>query len=353
MTQANNVGQLTPFVNSSGQLSLTTGVTGTLPVANGGTGQTSFTSGYVHYGSFSTSSNFQYSSPTLYLLGPTAGTSVNLLNLYLVGTRAAGNQYGLVFTDSASETNAAIWAYQNGSGNNAAALIFGTNGGTGGAGGISSTTERMRIDSSGNVGIGGTPSYKLQVYGSGDIINVQSSGSNSFMRFTTLSSTGDWTMGVDNGAGTGNNSFIFYDRINSSYRMAISNAGALAFNGATNYGSSGQVLTSNGNAPPTWGAVSSLSGSAFSASTNGYYKVATSGMIIQWGLTGTIATSSTASVTFPIAFPNACFMAMNSMQVSSTANSYYASHTTPSTTGMTINSNGAIVAAQAWVAIGY
>jgi hypothetical protein len=39
-------------------------------------------------------------------------------------------------------------------------------------------------------------------------------------------------------------------------RMRLNSAGAVAFNGATNYGTSGQVLTSNGNAAPTWTTVS-------------------------------------------------------------------------------------------------
>jgi hypothetical protein len=39
---------------------LTTNVTGTLPITNGGTAQTSFTASYIHYGSFSTSSNLTY-----------------------------------------------------------------------------------------------------------------------------------------------------------------------------------------------------------------------------------------------------------------------------------------------------
>jgi hypothetical protein len=38
MTQANNVGILTPKINASGQLDATTGLTGAIPVANGGTG---------------------------------------------------------------------------------------------------------------------------------------------------------------------------------------------------------------------------------------------------------------------------------------------------------------------------
>ena len=35
-------------------------------------------------------------------------------------------------------------------------------------------------------------------------------------------------------------------------KMRLTSEGGLAFNGATNYGASGQVLTSNGNAPPIW-----------------------------------------------------------------------------------------------------
>lgn len=34
--------------------------------------------------------------------------------------------------------------------------------------------------------------------------------------------------------------------------MRITSTGGIAFNGASNYGASGQILTSNGNAPPTW-----------------------------------------------------------------------------------------------------
>lgn len=34
--------------------------------------------------------------------------------------------------------------------------------------------------------------------------------------------------------------------------LRLTSTGAIAVNGASNYGSSGQVLTSNGNAPPTW-----------------------------------------------------------------------------------------------------
>lgn len=46
-----------------------------------------------------------------------------------------------------------------------------------------------------------------------------------------------------------------------SERMRIASTGAIAFNGSSNYGTSGQVLTSNGNAPPTWQAALGTGGS--------------------------------------------------------------------------------------------
>jgi hypothetical protein len=78
-------------------------------------------------------------------------------------TRAPGNKYGIRFADSASETNAAIYAEQASSGNNASALVFGTNDGTGG-GVLTSAAERLRITSAGLVGIGNSaPNYQLHV----------------------------------------------------------------------------------------------------------------------------------------------------------------------------------------------
>ena len=52
---------LTPSTATSGAITLG----GTLAIANGGTGQTSFTAGYVHYGSFSTSANLQFDGTNL------------------------------------------------------------------------------------------------------------------------------------------------------------------------------------------------------------------------------------------------------------------------------------------------
>ena len=82
-------------------------------------------------------------------------------------TRAPGNKYGIRFADSASETNAAIYAEQASSGNNASALVFGTNDGTGG-GVLTSAAERLRITPAGLVGIGtGAPSEALHIASGG------------------------------------------------------------------------------------------------------------------------------------------------------------------------------------------
>jgi len=78
----------------------------------------------------------------------------------------------------------------------------------------------------GNLGIGASPNYKLQVNGSADIINAQGTTANAFYRATSLSAVGDFSWGVDDSAGVGGgNSFIIYDRKNSAYRFIINNSG--------------------------------------------------------------------------------------------------------------------------------
>jgi hypothetical protein len=78
----------------------------------------------------------------------------------------------------------------------------------------------------GNLGIGASPNYKLQVNGSADIINAQGTTANAFYRATSLSAVGDFSWGVDDSAGVGGgNSFIIYDRKNSAYRLVLNNSG--------------------------------------------------------------------------------------------------------------------------------
>jgi hypothetical protein len=92
----------------------------------------------------------------------------------------------------------------------------------------------------------------------------------------------------------------------------------------------------------------------FSNAANGYQKLP-SGLIIQWGATGSIAAGSSATVTLPLTFPNALLSASAIPGVTSNT-------TTPtgagvqfnSTSQMTIRNLGATLGyAFQWIAVGY
>ena len=119
-------------------------------------------------------------------------------------------------------------------------ITFGTGGSTVSA---NSITERMRIDSSGNVGIGtSSPSAKLEVYGQRIRINATPDPGIEFANTAAVKG------------------YVFYDTTNdvmtmrhaSSTGISVGASGQLGV-GGTNYGTAGQVLTSNGaSAAPSW-----------------------------------------------------------------------------------------------------
>jgi hypothetical protein len=95
------------------------------------------------------------------------------------------------------------------------------------------------ITATGDVGIGtDTPTYKLDVrgdisFGANQVGESGEDGGNPF-----IGSVGALPLIVTTDSGT--------------ERFRFSNTGALAIAGASNYGTQGQLLTSNGNAAPTW-----------------------------------------------------------------------------------------------------
>jgi len=78
----------------------------------------------------------------------------------------------------------------------------------------------------------------------------------------------------DQTGGTGNKSNLIFavspgDAANNTEKMRINPTGSIAFNGATNYGTSGQILKSNGDASPTWVNADSVLGGPFLPLTGG------------------------------------------------------------------------------------
>ena len=115
---------------------------GTLGIANGGTGQTSFTSGQIHYGSFSTSSNLYFNGTQLGLgtnspssqfaiIPGTTPTTVAGCNQITIGesTNNSGYQLAIGF-GNLSSYGGYTGIIQSTAGGNPSALVLNPNGGT-------------------------------------------------------------------------------------------------------------------------------------------------------------------------------------------------------------------------------
>jgi len=68
---------------------------------------------------------------------------------------------------------------------------------------------------------------------------------------------------------------------------------------------SGQVYYSEGDGTGLWGNAENIEATKDVTGTDGYVKLP-GGVILQWGKSNTSASGGVTSVTFPIAFPNAC-----------------------------------------------
>lgn len=156
---------------SWGKIGLTTHVSGTLAIGNGGTGQTSFTAGYIHFGSFSTTSNLFWDNTNARLglnnsspgyTGDFYSSATTVLNLR--GT-LSGNEVGKTTLrfDNRNSNGSLRPSTIDGlmaSNDNGSQLAFST------CGNSSTLVESARIDNSQYFLIGYTASngaYRLQV----------------------------------------------------------------------------------------------------------------------------------------------------------------------------------------------
>ena len=120
-----------------------------------------------------------------------------------------------------------------------------------------SSTELFRVQENGWVGVGSdSPNSILDAY-AGDGISISNNG-DTFLQSRTLNTTGtNYLEFKDSGGASGSiayhhdgNSLRF--KVGGSERLRIASSGQIGLGGA-NYGTSGQVLTSNGSgSAPTW-----------------------------------------------------------------------------------------------------
>jgi hypothetical protein len=214
---------------------------GTLPVANGGTGQTSFTSGYVHFGSFTTSSNLYWDN-TNYRLG--------------IGTTSPA--YNLDISNGTYKTSIQVDSGDN-------AVIFSNTSGT-----------KFTIGSS------------IGIVGPGDYMSVNHYTGSSWSEFVRFFNSGGVSIGNTTDPGAGNlgvNTQLFVNTTTSPSNTKSGNS----------YSSLGQIVMESINAISVGTTAVQITknggygGMAFiTANQNGYNYNA----VVIWSANGTVTTVS-------------------------------------------------------------
>ena len=231
----------TPSSATSGAITLA----GTLNVANGGTGLTSLTAGYIPFGAgtsaFGNSANLFWdntngrlgigtSSPATF----SAYTKLSVVNGVAVGVDAsnAGRIVGSTTTGTELSYLTMGGNYNLGSTGEIAlatttakSIIFGTNG-----------SERMRIDSSGNVGIGTSSPVSASGYGAltvngttGSLVYLQNNATSAMQIATNSSGAQFAALGA---------SIPMYFVVNSAERMRIDTSGNVGIGTSSPYANS-------------------------------------------------------------------------------------------------------------------
>jgi hypothetical protein len=153
-------------------------------------------------------------------------------------------------------------------------------------------TTALYVDLNQQVGINtNRPNYKLDVRGQ-TYIGAASTLPQLILGDTTNSTTSTITT---------NNGDLIFSSTGTTEALRITSAKGIAFGGSTNYGSSGQILQSNGNASPTWVNQNSIS-SGSAANINATTNTNAFEYIIGVSAGGSTTTAATVSTTNPVGF---------------------------------------------------